>query len=77
MTFKLACGDVMPGCSARFEDDSQEALLDQVAAHAASAHGITEITPDVLRAVESKVVVAASPGSAPLGRHPGPPSRPR
>ncbi len=59
MTFKLACGDVMPGCAARFETNDRETLFAQVASHAASAHGITEITPDVLRAVESKVVVAA------------------
>jgi predicted small metal-binding protein len=57
MTFTLACGDVMPGCSARFEAGSREELFGMVAPHAAEAHGITEITPDVLQAVESKVVV--------------------
>lgn len=59
MTFKLACGDVMPGCAARFENNDRGAMLGQVAAHAATAHGITEITPDVLRAVESKIVAVA------------------
>lgn len=59
MTFKLACGDVMPGCSARFETNDRDALLGQVASHAAEAHGITEITPAILQAVESKIVVAA------------------
>ena len=59
MTFKLACGDVMPGCTARFETNDRDRLLSQVAAHAAEAHGITQITPDVLSAVESKIVVAA------------------
>ena len=59
MTFKLACGDVMPGCSARFETNDRDTLLAQVGAHAAEAHGITEITPEVLQAVESKIVVAA------------------
>jgi predicted small metal-binding protein len=59
MTFKLACGDVMPGCAARFENDDRGAMLSQVASHAAAAHGIREITPDVLHAVESKIVVVA------------------
>ena len=59
MTFKLACGDVMPGCDAHFESTDREVLLDDVAAHAAAAHGITVITPDVLRAVEDRIVVAA------------------
>lgn len=56
MKFSLACGDVMPGCVSRFESGSRDDLLGQVGTHAASAHGITEITPDVLRAVESKIV---------------------
>jgi predicted small metal-binding protein len=56
--FKLACGDVMPGCAARFESPDRDQLLAQVAAHAAEQHGIQEITPDVLRAVESKIVAA-------------------
>jgi predicted small metal-binding protein len=57
MTFTLACGDVMPGCSARFEAGSREELLGMVAPHAAEVHGITEITPDVLQAVDSKIAV--------------------
>lgn len=56
MTFKLACGDVMPGCSARFEDETHDGLLGQVAEHAATDHGITDITPEVLAAVEAKIV---------------------
>ncbi len=56
MTFKLACGDVMPGCAAHFEAGTQDELLQQVAAHAAADHGITEITPDVAQAVEGKIV---------------------
>ena len=59
MTFSLACGDVMPGCVARFETPSRDVLLGQVADHAARAHDITEITPEVLAAVESKIVVTA------------------
>ena len=60
MKFSLACGDVMPGCVSRFESSSRDDLLGQVAAHAAADHGITEITPDVLHAVESKIAVVAA-----------------
>jgi predicted small metal-binding protein len=56
MTFKLACGDVMPGCAARFETDSKDVLMQQVAAHAAQEHGITEVTPDIAQAVEGKII---------------------
>ena len=56
--FKLACGDVMPGCAARFENTDRGALMSAVAAHAASDHGITDLTPDVVAAVDAKVVYA-------------------
>ena len=55
MPFSIACGDVMPGCSATFEADSQDELLALVAPHAAEAHGVTEITPEVLEAVTGAV----------------------
>ncbi len=50
MTFKLACGDVMPGCTARFEADDEDTLLREVAEHAGAAHDL-EVTPEVRRAV--------------------------
>ena len=31
MTFKLACGDVMPGCTAHFESTDRDDLMSQVA----------------------------------------------
>jgi predicted small metal-binding protein len=56
MTFTLACGDVMPGCAARFEANDHDELMRQVAVHASAAHGITEITPEVAQAVEGKII---------------------
>ncbi len=41
----------MPGCAATFSAENKEALMEEVAAHAAADHGITEITPDVAEAV--------------------------
>ncbi|WP_323792942.1 DUF1059 domain-containing protein [Nocardioides sp.] len=54
--FRLACGDVMPGCAARFEDETQQGLLGQVVEHAGAEHQITEITPEIQAAVESRIV---------------------
>lgn len=56
--FKLACGDVMPGCAARFENPDRDVVMAQVADHAARDHGITDLTPEVVAAVESKLVRA-------------------
>jgi predicted small metal-binding protein len=55
MPYELACGDVMDGCAATFSAASEEELLGQVAPHAAEAHGITDITPEVLAAVRGAI----------------------
>ncbi len=55
MTYSLSCGEVMPGCAASFEADTEEELLAQVGPHAADAHGVTEITPEVLESVRAAV----------------------
>lgn len=54
--FRLACGDVMPGCPAVFENPDEQVLMGAVAAHAAEIHSIEEITPEVARSVRAQVV---------------------
>jgi len=57
-TYSMACGDVMPGCDATFSEGSKDALMEQIVNHASSAHGITEITPDVANAVGAAIKVS-------------------
>jgi len=56
MKFTLSCGDAVPGCSARFEDDSRDRILEQVVAHARDDHGVTDVTPDMLSAIDANIV---------------------
>ena len=58
MKFKLSCGDAMPGCSARFEDESRDRILEQVSVHAREAHGVTDVTPEMLTAIGANIVPA-------------------
>lgn len=53
--FRLACGDVLPGCPAVFENTDEPRLMGAVAAHAEAEHGISEITPEVARAVRAEI----------------------
>lgn len=55
MGYEIACGDVMPGCTATFAAEDRETLKSQVVEHAAAEHGITEITPEIAEAVESSI----------------------
>jgi predicted small metal-binding protein len=38
VTYKMACADVVPGCNAVFEAESEEELLALVGAHANAEH---------------------------------------
>jgi predicted small metal-binding protein len=58
MKFTLACGDAVPGCSARFEDDSRERILEQVAVHAREDHGVADVSPEMLAAIDANIVSA-------------------
>ena len=59
MKFKLSCGDAVPGCSARFEEDSRDRILELVSAHAREDHGVTDVTPEMLEAIGGNIVVSA------------------
>jgi predicted small metal-binding protein len=58
MKFKLSCGDAMPGCSARFEEDSRELILQKVAVHARNDHGVADVTQEMLDAIGANIVPA-------------------
>ncbi len=55
MAFTFACGDVIPGCAATFVAPTEGALLSDVAVHAGRDHGVTELTPELVEAVESRM----------------------
>jgi len=55
MRFKLSCGDAVPGCSARFEEDSRELILEKVSAHARNDHGVPVVTQEMLDAMAANI----------------------
>ncbi|MGI8428717.1 MAG: DUF1059 domain-containing protein [Solirubrobacteraceae bacterium] len=61
---EFSCGTVVPGCDARFSAGTEEEILGQVQAHAADAHGLTEVPPEIAEQVRANIHDAPSPGSA-------------
>ena len=55
---KFRCGDLMPGCAVTFTGTDEE-ILSAVGVHAGAAHGVTDITPELVDAVRGKVELAA------------------
>lgn len=58
MTFRLSCGDVMPGCNAHFENTDRDLLMQDVVGHAQRDHGIHEIDAQTARVVSAHVLAS-------------------
>ena len=52
----FACGDVIPGCNARFSAADESGILAQVAGHAAADHGVHDVTPELVQAVRDRIL---------------------
>ena len=48
---EFSCGDVVPGCVAKFHGQSNQEILTAVAAHARDAHGLNEVPSELVSQV--------------------------
>lgn len=55
MTMQFGCGDVIQGCKFQVTAENEQELLQQVAAHAAAAHGVKDVTPELVARVRAAV----------------------
>ena len=52
---RIACNDVVHGCGFTASAETEEELMEKVAAHAAKAHGVTEVTPELAAKVKAAI----------------------
>ncbi|QYF73055.1 DUF1059 domain-containing protein [Cryobacterium sp. PAMC25264] len=55
----FACGDVVPGCAASWVSSTDDEILVLVAQHAATAHGITTVTPELVESITNRIVTVS------------------
>ena len=55
----FACGDVVPGCQASWTAESDDEILSEVARHAASDHGMTQVSDDLVASVRARIVAVS------------------
>ena len=53
---QFRCGDIVPGCTMKIEAESDDEVLEHVAAHARDAHGMDEVPPEVEERVRASIV---------------------
>ncbi|MBA3337584.1 MAG: DUF1059 domain-containing protein [Chloroflexia bacterium] len=51
---RLACGDLVPGCSQTFQAATEDEIVAQAGKHAVEAHGM-DVTPELVEAVRGKI----------------------
>ncbi len=51
----FTCGSVVPGCTATFHGETEEDLFAQIAEHAREAHGIDEVSPELVSEVRRHI----------------------
>ncbi|MGI9605734.1 MAG: DUF1059 domain-containing protein [Acidimicrobiales bacterium] len=52
---QFACGTLMEGCPGVVSGETEEEVLSAAAAHAAEAHGLTDLTDDIITAVKAGI----------------------
>jgi predicted small metal-binding protein len=45
---EFRCGELVPGCAAAFQGESNEEILQEIATHARDEHGMDEVPPEVV-----------------------------
>jgi predicted small metal-binding protein len=58
---RFACGDVVPGCHARFTAPDENGILAAVAAHAARDHGLSDVPAELVAKVRRAIVTELVP----------------
>lgn len=52
---KFACGDVVPGCEARWVCSTDDEIMFNVAVHAAAAHGLVDLPHELVQSVRDAI----------------------
>jgi predicted small metal-binding protein len=51
----IACGQIVPDCKFTATATTEEALIEQVAEHAAREHGVTRVTPELAAKIKAAI----------------------
>jgi predicted small metal-binding protein len=58
---EFRCGDLVPGCEAAFQGESEDDILRQVAIHARDEHGLDEVPPEVVDDIRAGISERSPP----------------
>ena len=53
---EFRCGQIVPGCDARFQGETEDEILQEIAGHARDAHGMDVVPPEVEDQIRASIV---------------------
>jgi predicted small metal-binding protein len=53
---EFACGELVPGCDAKFQSESENLLFAQITSHARDEHGMDEVPPEIVDQIRAQIV---------------------
>jgi predicted small metal-binding protein len=56
MTKEFSCGKLVPGCGTTLHGESDEEIMERIAAHARDEHGMDEVPPEVVDQIRAVIV---------------------
>jgi len=59
MAKALQCGDIMPGCTATFQGDTEDDVMRQAGEHARTEHGMQQIDAQTAEKVRGAITTTA------------------
>ena len=52
---QFKCGDVVPGCEWVTRSEDEKVLFEEITSHAREAHGMDEVPPEVVAAIQGVI----------------------
>ncbi len=57
---RFECGSLVPGCNWHTRDENEAEIVRRTAEHLRSAHGETEIRPDMVERIKQRITKASN-----------------
>ena len=55
---EFRCGTLVPGCDAAFKSETEDEILQHIAAHARDEHGMDEVPPEVVDRIRAALTTS-------------------
>jgi predicted small metal-binding protein len=52
---EFRCGELVPGCDATFAAESEDEILQDIAAHARDEHGMDQVPPEIVDRIVASI----------------------